>query len=48
MRQWLPEQTVPKTANYTAFNTEGENLGCVYLKKDQKFPSDSGSYFVQQ
>ena len=47
-KQWKPGETVPKSASYTAYDSEGHNGGSLYLEKGKRFPATqhSGSYYT--
>ena len=48
-KKWTPGESVPKSGTYTAYSSEGENGGSLYLEKGKRFPATqhSGSYYVQ-
>lgn len=46
-KTWKPGEQAPESGYYTAYDSEGNNGGRVYLEKGQKFPATqhSGSYY---
>ena len=50
MEKWKPGEVVPKSGNYSAYDSEGSCGGSCYLEKGQRFPATqhSGSYYQQQ
>ena len=48
-KQWRPGEEVPESANYTAFDQNGNNGGSLYLEKGKRFPATqhSGSYYTK-
>lgn len=47
-KQWKPGETVPQSASYVAYDSEGHNGGSLYLEKGKRFPATqhSGSYYT--
>lgn len=46
-KNWKPGEQAPESGYYTAYDSEGNNGGRVYLEKGQRFPATqhSGSYY---
>lgn len=49
-KQWRPGEVAPKSGNYTAFDSEGNNGGSCYLEAGERFPATqhSGSYYEEE
>ena len=38
-KKWKPGETVPESANYEAYDKNGNNGGSLYLEKGKRFPA---------
>jgi len=49
MEKFKPGEEAPKTADYVAYDREGNNGGKTHLEKGQRFPATQheGSYYVE-
>ena len=49
-RHWKPGEIVPESANYIAYDKNGNNGGTLYLEEGKRFPvtQHSGSYYVKK
>lgn len=49
-KSWKPGEEVPESANYVAYDANGNNGGSLYLEKGKRFPATqhSGSYYVKE
>ena len=48
-KHWKPGEIVPESANYIAYDKNGNNGGTLYLEEGKRFPvtQHSGSYYVK-
>lgn len=50
MEKYRPGEVVPRSTNYTALDSEGNNGGSLFLEEGERFPATqhSGSYYVME